>query len=95
MGYAQSELIAEGIIETASQQSGLKSMIRRVGQVSGPTIEHVSWSLREWFPGLIAASIGEDELLGSLSSIEVVDRILVELAAQILVELLLGRKQQQ
>ncbi|KAI4226531.1 MAG: hypothetical protein LQ349_006860, partial [Xanthoria aureola] len=53
MGYAQSKLIAERIIDQASLPG---STIIRVGQIAGPTDGKGVWNSHEWFPSLINSS---------------------------------------
>lgn len=89
-GYAQSKLIAERLIETASHSSHLRSTVCRVGQISGPTNEHGCWSLSEWFPSLIASSVHMGKLPDSLSFMDLIDWVPVNLVAQTVVELLFG-----
>ena len=90
MGYAQSKLIAERIIDTAARISSLRSIICRVGQITGPRSEQGCWSLSEWFPSLIASSVHIGILPDSLVSMDTVNWIPVDLVARIIVELLFG-----
>ena len=89
MGYAQSKLVAERLINTAARVSGLRSTIYRVGQISGPTTQHGCWKTTEWLPSLIASSVHLQKLPASLGSLDQIDWIPVNFVARILVELLL------
>ena len=88
-GYAESKLIAERLIATASRVSNLRSSICRVGQVAGPTNEKGIWSTREWFPTLIASSAQLQMLPDSLVFKDSVDWTPVDTVGQSIVELLL------
>ncbi|KAG7007189.1 non-canonical non-ribosomal peptide synthetase FUB8 [Physcia stellaris] len=92
-GYAQSKLIAERLIETASHSTNLSSTVCRVGQISGPTNEYGCWSLSEWFPSLVASSVHMGKLPDSLSFMDLIDWVPVNLVAQIVVELLFGSEE--
>lgn len=88
-GYAQSKLVAERLIATASQTSDLRSSICRVGQIAGPTSEEGVWSTREWFPTLIASSAQLQMLPDSLVSKDSVDWVPADTVGQSILELLL------
>ncbi|GJJ06091.1 putative NRPS-like protein biosynthetic cluster [Clathrus columnatus] len=53
-GYAESKWVSERILLTAEQQTTLKPVIIRVGQLSGGI--NGNWNMREWFPALIRGS---------------------------------------
>ena len=89
MGYAQSKLIAERLIEHAALIAGLRARICRVGQIAGPTAGKGKWKEREWFPSLIASSVRlrkVPERLGE--ALDMVDWVPVDSVAKIMVELL-------
>lgn len=88
MGYAQSKLIAERLLAAASEKSGLRTAICRVGQIAGPTTKSGVWNKREWIPSLIASSIYLGKLPTSLGSRDLIDWIPVNIAAQIIVDLI-------
>lgn len=87
MGYAQSKLIAERLLAAASEKSGLRTAICRLGQIAGPTTRSGIWNKREWIPSLIASSIHLGKLPTSLGSRDMIDWIPVDIAAQIIVDL--------
>ena len=88
MGYAQSKLIAEQLLDAAATISGVRSIVCRVGQIAGPTTEQGIWSLNEWFPSIIASSAKIGKLPSELGTMNNVDWIPVDLVAKVLVELL-------
>lgn len=53
-GYGQSKLIAEGLLHKASEISGVRSAICRVGIVAGPVEQELGmWNKREYIPSVI------------------------------------------
>lgn len=55
IGYAQSKLVAEQLLESARQR-GLEACILRLGQLSGGSATGV-WSTSDWVPAIIASSV--------------------------------------
>ena len=54
MGYGQSKLIAEGLLDKASEISGVRSAICRVGIVAGPIEQDLGmWNTSEYIPSVI------------------------------------------
>ena len=53
-GYSESKWVSERILWTAGQQTSLRPVIVRVGQLSGGL--NGNWNVREWFPALVRAS---------------------------------------
>ena len=52
-GYGQSKLIAEGLLNKASEISGVHSAICRVGIVAGPIEQELGmWNKREYIPSV-------------------------------------------
>ena len=94
MGYAQSKLIAERLLAAASEKSGLRTSVCRVGQIAGPTTRRGVWNKREWIPSLIASSVYLGKLPTSLGSRDLIDWIPVDIAAQIIVDLISGSEPQ-
>ena len=87
MGYAQSKLVAERIIDTAARTSSLRSIICCVGQIAGPKSEQECWSLSEWFPSLIASLyVHIGTLLNSLILMDAVNWIPIVLVAYLIVD---------
>lgn len=54
MGYTESKWISERILTIAGDETALKPVIIRVGQMVGGVAG--DWSVTEWFPNLVAAS---------------------------------------
>ena len=53
MGYGQSKLIAEGLLDKASEISGVRSAICRVGIVAGPIEQKLGmWNKHEYIPSV-------------------------------------------
>ena len=59
MGYAQSKLVTEHLCDRASQQTGLRARVLRVGQIIGDT-QHGVWNATEAIPLMLqtAKTIG-------------------------------------
>ncbi|KAL8723927.1 MAG: hypothetical protein Q9166_008218 [cf. Caloplaca sp. 2 TL-2023] len=82
MGYAQSKLIAEQLLDKAAQISGLRTIVCRVGQIAGPTDEKGVWNVKKWFPSLIATSVKMGKLPSDLGTMDNIDWIPVKLVAK-------------
>lgn len=54
-GYAESKWVAEQIIAKAGEATGLKSVIVRVGQLSGGL--NGAWNSKEWVAALVQSAI--------------------------------------
>lgn len=94
MGYAQSKSIAERLLAAASEKSGLRTAIYRLGQIAGPTTTSGAWNQSEWIPSLIASSVHIGKLPASLGSRDLIDWIPVDIAAQIVVDLIWASEDQ-
>ncbi|MCJ1476643.1 hypothetical protein MMC13_005311 [Lambiella insularis] len=88
-GYGRSKAVAERLLYNANAVAGVPSTIFRVGQIAGPTTSQGVWNRREWFPSLIASSRFLGVVPADLGPLEAVDWVPVDLAAKIMVELLL------
>lgn len=53
-GYSQSKWVAETILTNAAQQTSIKPVIIRIGQVSGALNGY--WNETDWFPAMIKSS---------------------------------------
>lgn len=90
MGYGQSKLVSERLLASASESSGISTVICRVGQVAGP-VHHGTrgaWSKQEWFPSLLASSKHLGKIPADLGPMDTVDWVPVDSLADIIVELL-------
>jgi hypothetical protein len=63
-GYSQSKWVSERILEVAAEQTSLRPVIVRVGQVSGGV--NGCWNPLEWIPGIVQSAA----LTKSLPSLE-------------------------
>ncbi|KAI9659579.1 MAG: putative NRPS-like protein biosynthetic cluster [Bathelium mastoideum] len=92
IGYAQSKLIAEGLIDRAASVLDANFHICRIGQIAGPIhFPQGQWAPREWFPSLIRSSAFLHALPETLGPLNDVDWIPVDELAQALVEMFLVR----
>jgi thioester reductase-like protein len=90
MGYGQSKYLAERMVTHASQVLGIKTIVARVGQVSGDASRKRGWNRREWFPSLVVSSLYIRALpntLGCAESGKEVAWIPVDATARIIQEL--------
>ena len=53
-GYSQSKWVSERILEVAAEQTSLRPMIVRIGQVSGGV--NGCWNPLEWIPGIVQST---------------------------------------
>ena len=84
MGYGESKHVAEYILGTASEQSGVPVSILRVGQIAGPVATPGIWNKDEWVYSLIKSS----QSLGYFpSNIPDVDWIPVDTLASIVLDI--------
>ncbi|CAE6439212.1 unnamed protein product [Rhizoctonia solani] len=67
IGYGQSKLVAEKLLESA-KRAGLQTCIVRLGQLTGD-LESGSWSTTDWVPSLIGSSISIGCLPGAVGSV--------------------------
>ena len=82
-GYSQSKWVSERILEVAAEQTSLRPVIVRVGQVSGGV--NGSWNPLEWIPGIMQSAA----LTGSLPSLgRVISLLPLQTSAQALVQAL-------
>ncbi|KAI9836987.1 MAG: hypothetical protein M1819_000636 [Sarea resinae] len=90
MGYGESKLVAERLLEHASRVSGVRSAVCRVGQIAGPVLSlKGAWNKQEWLPTIVASS----KFLGKIPSnipgmLGKVDWMPVDLLARAIVEML-------
>lgn len=54
-GYAESKWVSEAIITRAAQQTPLRPIIVRLGQLTGDT--NGLWNEREWFPSMVKSAL--------------------------------------
>ena len=89
MGYAQSKLLAEQLLQQGAQEMNVPVTICRLGQIAGPIeSEQGSWSRNEWFPSLILSCKALGKMPQTLGAMERMDWIPVDRLADMLVEVL-------
>jgi thioester reductase-like protein len=89
MGYAQSKLLAEQLLQQGAQEMNVPVTICRLGQIAGPVeSEQGSWSRNEWFPSLILSCKALGKMPQTLGAMECMDWIPVDRLADMLVEVL-------
>jgi thioester reductase-like protein len=54
-GYGESKWVAETLLKRASEATGIETIVVRVGQLSGDSVNG-GWTTKEWFPALIRSS---------------------------------------
>lgn len=87
IGYAQSKLIAENVLNLAGKTANIPSIICRVGQLAGPVQKKKGvWKAQEWLPSLIASSKYLRKIPDSLGSNDSIDWIPIDIVSQIIVE---------
>lgn len=91
MGYGQSKLISERLLEDVAKFSGRKTVTCRVGQIAGPIAHGTmgSWNKQEWVPSLIASSQYLGKLPTDLGPASEVDWVPVDVLGRAIVELLM------
>ena len=75
------------MLERASSESGVSTVICRIGQMTGPTNIPSAWPKHEWLPSLIATSKFLGYLPSSLGLNEIIDWMPVDTVARIVLEL--------
>ncbi|KAF7896900.1 uncharacterized protein EAF01_009303 [Botrytis porri] len=93
-GYANSKYISELLISYASDKfppHGYKFSLAIVSRIAGPVRSKGIWEKTEWFPSLILSSIHIGCIASSLgSSLGRIDRVPVDLLADIITDLALA-----
>ncbi|KAL8665437.1 MAG: hypothetical protein Q9168_007704, partial [Polycauliona sp. 1 TL-2023] len=91
MGYGESKFIAERLLESASQISGVPSATGRVGQLAGPVIKQGGiWNPKEWVPSLVTSSLYLRALPATIPTLNDIAWIPVDLAAKTIIDLSLS-----
>jgi len=89
MGYAQSKLLAELLLQQGAQEIDVPVTICRLGQIAGPVeSEYGSWNQNEWFPSLMLSCKALGKMPQTLGAMECMDWIPVDRLADMLVEVL-------
>lgn len=92
-GYGQSKLLSERILAHAARCFGIPVTIARVGQMAGPVYrgEKGAWPDKEWLPSLIRSSVYLGAVPEDLGPMSRVDWVPVDVAAQVVMDLLTKR----
>ncbi|KDQ13755.1 hypothetical protein BOTBODRAFT_160018 [Botryobasidium botryosum FD-172 SS1] len=81
-GYSESKWVSERILQIAADETALRPVIVRVGQLSGAA--NGSWNQREWLPSLVRSG----QVLGVLPQAEgMVSWVSLSIAAAAIIEL--------
>ena len=88
IGYAESKLVAERLIDQCGQRSPLKTTICRLGQITGPSEGSGGWNRDEWIPSMVASSMHLGLLPKSLGPQDRVDWIPVDKVAGVVLDVL-------
>lgn len=91
MGYSESKLVAENLITAARQASNIPTIICRVGQLAGATMETAIWNRNEWVAALVISSVYLGQLPDSIGPLDTIDWVPVNLASRTLLEILFAR----
>ena len=54
-GYAEGKWVTEHMLENVSKQTGLHTVVMRLGQVAGDRTGY--WNEKEWFPSLVKTAL--------------------------------------
>lgn len=89
MGYGQSKLIAENLLQKAGEISGVRSACCRVGIVAGPVENKVGmWNRHEYIPSVIISSARLGVFPATFPSRDRVDWLPVDKVSSILLEIM-------
>ncbi|KAM5465132.1 putative secondary metabolism biosynthetic enzyme [Microsporum ferrugineum] len=89
MGYGQSKLISECILDRAARVSGVRSACCRIGIIAGPVERKLGmWNRHEYIPSIVISSAHLKTFPGMFPSRDRVDWLPVDKLATILVEIL-------
>ncbi|KAI9685329.1 MAG: putative NRPS-like protein biosynthetic cluster [Bogoriella megaspora] len=91
IGYAQSKLVAERLLDRFANALNADFTICRVGQIAGPVkYTKGKWAPKEWLPSLIRSSDFLSFVPESLGPLDQIDWIPVDMLAEAIVEMLLS-----
>ena len=55
VGYSEAKWVTEQMLQNASNERGLHTIVMRLGQVAGDRLGY--WNEREWFPALVKSAL--------------------------------------
>ncbi|RPD70255.1 acetyl-CoA synthetase-like protein [Lentinus tigrinus ALCF2SS1-7] len=88
LGYGESKWVTEQLLGRAAKETGLRTVVVRVGQLSGDT-RVGGWNVKEWVPAIVRAS----KLLGCAPyKHDTVSWVPIDIAASTLLEVLHGNE---
>ncbi|OCL12111.1 acetyl-CoA synthetase-like protein [Glonium stellatum] len=90
-GYARSKHVAARILAAAAQRAGVRATVIRAGQLAGPRDGRAVWNLREWLPSLVVSSRAMGVLPRTLGNMDQVDWVPVDVAARVVVDVVMAR----
>ncbi|KAK3300367.1 putative NRPS-like enzyme [Chaetomium fimeti] len=89
MGYGRSKLVAEILLDRASQRSGVRSAVCRVGIVAGPVESTAGmWNKHEYIPSIMVSSAHLGVFPATFPSRDRIDWLPVDRLAIVLLEIL-------
>jgi thioester reductase-like protein len=94
-GYGESKHVAEIILATAAERSGVPVTIIRAGQLAGPSDGRGEWNRHEWVPSLVLTSKAMGLLPDSLGGNDCVDWVPMDWAAKSVWELAIAEQTKQ
>ncbi|KAJ6016810.1 NRPS-like enzyme [Penicillium sp. IBT 35674x] len=91
-GYGESKFVGESLCQIASERSGLRIAIHRVGQLGGPSNPEAGmWNPRDWLPSLVRSSQTMRKLPDSLGPFQV-DWLPIDVSARIMTDIIQSRR---
>jgi thioester reductase-like protein len=66
-GYTESKWVSEAILARAAQQTPLRPIIVRLGQLTGSGNGY--WNQREWFPSMVKSAVMSLNCLPNLDGV--------------------------
>ncbi|KAL8904941.1 MAG: hypothetical protein Q9207_002935 [Kuettlingeria erythrocarpa] len=91
LGYGQSKLVSECLLDQAAKQCGVRSACCRVGIIAGPVDNQLGlWSKHEYIPSIIFSSATLGVFPVSFPSRERIDWLPVDKLSHVLVEIMIS-----
>ncbi|KAL8960571.1 MAG: hypothetical protein Q9193_002747 [Seirophora villosa] len=91
LGYGQSKLVSECLLDRAAKKYGVRSACCRVGIIAGPVESHLGlWSKHEYIPSIFVSSATLGIFPVTFPSRERIDWLPVDKLSNVLVEILIS-----
>ncbi|CAO1601145.1 hypothetical protein XANCAGTX0491_004809 [Xanthoria calcicola] len=91
LGYGQSKLISECLLDQAAKQCGVRSACCRVGIIAGPVDKQLGlWSKHEYIPSIVVSSVTLGVFPVTFPARERIDWLPVDRVSHVLVEILVS-----